>query len=113
MIAQGKASPRATPWVNRPQHYQALKGRKKTPRASERKIKISYLGCHEPSPLREEVFISWQLHIKNRFRDGVHPKIDKQGVHRIKASVSQFPSAALLLHAIQIFLWRFAAYADV
>ena len=28
-IAQGKASPRATPWVNRPQNFQALKGRQK------------------------------------------------------------------------------------
>jgi len=26
-IAQGKASPRATPWGNRPQNLQALKGR--------------------------------------------------------------------------------------
>ena len=26
-IAQGKASLRATPWVNRPQNFQALKGR--------------------------------------------------------------------------------------
>ena len=30
MIAQGEASLRATPWVNRPQNLQALKGRKKT-----------------------------------------------------------------------------------
>ena len=29
MIAQGKASLRATPWVNRPQNLQALKGRQK------------------------------------------------------------------------------------
>jgi len=27
IIAQGKASLRATPWVNRPQEFQALKGR--------------------------------------------------------------------------------------
>ena len=27
IIAQGKASLRATPWVNRPSNYQALKGR--------------------------------------------------------------------------------------
>src|SRR5207249_10478866 len=30
MIAQGKASPRATPRVDRPQLFQALKGRQKT-----------------------------------------------------------------------------------
>lgn len=28
IIAQGKANLRATPWVNRPQDFQALKGRK-------------------------------------------------------------------------------------
>lgn len=27
IIAQGKASLRSTPWVNRPQNFQALKGR--------------------------------------------------------------------------------------
>ena len=30
-IAQGKASLRATPWVNSPQNFQALKGRQKIP----------------------------------------------------------------------------------
>jgi len=30
IIAQGKASLRATPWVNRPQNFQALTGRHKT-----------------------------------------------------------------------------------
>ena len=29
-IAQGKASLRATPWVDHPQNFQALKGRKKS-----------------------------------------------------------------------------------
>ena len=90
-----------------------MKGRKKTPRASERKVEISHLGRHEPPPLREEIFVSWQLHLENRFRDGVVPKIDKQGVHRINAPVSQFASAALLVHASQIFFRRFAADSDV
>src|SRR5436309_11728121 len=34
IIAQGKASPRATPWVNRRKDFQALKGRKKADSAS-------------------------------------------------------------------------------
>jgi hypothetical protein len=29
-IAQGKANPRATPWVRVPKNFQALKGRQKT-----------------------------------------------------------------------------------
>ena len=37
MIAQGKANLRATPWVNRPQNLQALKGRRRLGRPVSRR----------------------------------------------------------------------------
>jgi hypothetical protein len=41
IIALGKASLRATPWVNRPQNFQALKGRKNPPVWLARSFEIS------------------------------------------------------------------------
>src|SRR5439155_11429422 len=46
-------------------------------------VVIAHLGRHEPPPLRKEVPILGQLHLKNAFRNGVHPKTSEQGLSRI------------------------------